>query len=201
MATFSQLFKNSSYQAAIDRFSRVARDVQHVQEALANSEAVISEYNSSAQCAMYEEREIQIAKQKSRMRLSDFKTHAVSLERSIGRSNDILSIEFFEAGLLAARPVGYISVNFGAEEGTGFLVGNGLLLTNNHVIPDKETADSSSVEFDRESNQYGEPKRAEQFDFDRERFFSPIKCSTSHSLLSANCQVWADHYRNLAISR
>ncbi len=175
VAKLSQIMQESAYIEAINRFNKVGKLVQRVQIGLAKGKTVISHYNDEEQCKLYEEREVQLTNQISRNHKSDVKRRSVGLERSIGKSKDILSIEFFEAGLLASRPVGYISVKFGAEEGTGFLVGNGLLLTNYHVIPDPDTANTSSVEFNKENNQYGEPKPVEQFDFDPDRFFLPNK--------------------------
>ena len=55
------------------------------------------------------------------------------VERVIGKSNDLLSIEFFEQGLDAAQAVGRV-VPVGEANGTGFLVAPSLLLTNEHVL-------------------------------------------------------------------
>jgi len=74
-----------------------------------------------------------------------------TLERIL-QTNDLISVNFFERGTQAARPIGMIRFRRptdGAEgSGTGFLVSPRLLLTNNHVLPDAETATSARVEFD-----------------------------------------------------
>ncbi len=91
------------------------------------------------------------------------------LERVFG-GDDLLSIEFLEEGLLAARPVGLITVA-DCGFGTGFLVGNGLLLTNQHVLPDPDAARASVFALDYETNRIGAPKPVEQYRFAPERFF------------------------------
>ncbi|GGC59230.1 DNA/RNA non-specific endonuclease [Chelatococcus reniformis] len=76
-----------------------------------------------------------------------------ALERVIGR-RDIVSVNFFARGLAAAHAVCRIKT-LGLAGGppdyaTGFLAAPGLLVTNNHVLPDAETASRSLAEFDYE---------------------------------------------------
>ena len=66
------------------------------------------------------------------------------VERQIGRTRDLLSIEFFEQGLDAARSVGLI-VTDNQANGTGFLVADDLVMTNHHVLRDAQEAARSSV--------------------------------------------------------
>ena len=68
----------------------------------------------------------------------------VLVERQIGQTRDLLSIEFFEQGLDAARSVGLI-VTDGQGNGTGFLVAADLVMTNHHVLRDAREAARSSV--------------------------------------------------------
>lgn len=67
-------------------------------------------------------------------------------ERLMG-TNDILLIDFFHRGLLAARSVGCI-LTLGERCATGFLVAPNILMTNQHVLPDKSRARASSVTFE-----------------------------------------------------
>lgn len=97
------------------------------------------------------------------------KPSEVGIERVVGTSNDLLSIEFLEAGQQAATAVGRITVG-GMPSGTGFLIGNGLLITNQHVLPDEETAGLAELELNYEANRIGPLKRLEVFALDPERF-------------------------------
>lgn len=71
------------------------------------------------------------------------------LERILG-GNNLLGISFLELGTTVSHSVGRIQVNdqFRTREfGTGFMVSPRLILTNNHVLPDAESARFSQVEF------------------------------------------------------
>lgn len=89
-------------------------------------------------------------------------------ERIIGRSN-LEQINFLSRGERAARTVGRLSIftEYGIPAGTGsgFLVGPGLLLTNNHVIETQERAGSGSyVLFDYEYDADNRLKTSERFE-------------------------------------
>ncbi len=120
-------------------------------------------------------REVQIAV--TRGRLPDTATGVATpdmarfgLERMLGGQNDFLSIEFFEAGLAAARAVGRLQTPFSL--GTGFLIAPDILLTNNHVLPDEVTAEGAVLEMDAEENRIGTPKAIRTFRLDPGRFFA-----------------------------
>ena len=68
------------------------------------------------------------------------------LEKIIGDQNNLLPISFLEVGLEKSRSVARIQLQNGAV-GTGFLADNNLLITNNHVFPTKEIAESANVQF------------------------------------------------------
>lgn len=91
-------------------------------------------------------------------------------ERVLGAGNDILSIEFLEAGLIASEAVGMLTVE-GMDFGTGFLIGNGMVMTNHHVVATPDQAAGSELELDREDNRIGSAKPSETFDLDPGRFF------------------------------
>ncbi|PEX10773.1 endonuclease [Bacillus cereus] len=77
----------------------------------------------------------------------------LALERIIGE-NDLVPISYLEAGLNAAKPVCRIEVrdNIGRVlgHGTGFLVSPSLLLTNNHVLENEDSALFSLAQFNYE---------------------------------------------------
>ncbi|WP_433502081.1 trypsin-like peptidase domain-containing protein [Pseudonocardia halophobica] len=98
----------------------------------------------------------------------------VLFERILGAASELQSVNFLARGERAARAVGRISILESgrlAGFGTGFLVGERLLLTNNHVLPDPDTATSSFVEFDLELDVDGVTKRADRYDLDPATLF------------------------------
>jgi len=73
------------------------------------------------------------------------------LERII-LGNELQPISYFERGAIAARSVARIAIRSSAGSGwaTGFMISPGVLLTNNHVLPNIDTALSSLVQFEYE---------------------------------------------------
>ena len=77
----------------------------------------------------------------------------VLLERIIDATNDLQAANFLTRGARAARTVARISYDQRGRlvpAGTGSLVGQRLLLTNNHVLPDVATAEQATAEFNVE---------------------------------------------------
>ncbi|MFK4225897.1 endonuclease [Streptomyces sp. NPDC019890] len=72
----------------------------------------------------------------------------LGLERLMGR-NDLIGVGFLEAGFLASRSIGRVTVRGGGGtfHGTGFLVSPSLLMTNNHVLHTADEAARGVVEF------------------------------------------------------
>ena len=67
------------------------------------------------------------------------------LERIMGSQPTFLPIKFLEIGLQRARSVVRVVTPDGY--GTGFLIRENLLITNNHVIPSEDVAQQTKVEF------------------------------------------------------
>lgn len=74
----------------------------------------------------------------------DVSIASIGLERKLTKMNNLLSIEFLEAGREAARAVVRISTPLGT--GTGFFVSPNVIMTNHHVI--KSAAVAERAEFD-----------------------------------------------------
>ena len=91
------------------------------------------------------------------------------LERKIGSTNNILSIEFLELGLLAAKSVGRFTN--GVDFSTGFHVGNQILITNNHVIKSRDEAREWQFELNVEDNKFGPAKEQYSYSLVPEKFF------------------------------
>ncbi len=79
---------------------------------------------------------------------------------------DFMGVEFFTRGRRAANAVGRVVFKSGRVQGSGFLVGPGLLLTNNHVLTTAAMASSMCVQFDFESDEFGIDRSISVFDFD-----------------------------------
>ncbi|MFD4428474.1 trypsin-like serine peptidase, partial [Nocardia sp. NPDC058497] len=77
-----------------------------------------------------------------------------ALERIIGFANDLQAVNFLTRGTRAAAAVARISLARNGREvpmGTGSLVSPQLLLTNNHVLPTVDRAESVVIEFGAEA--------------------------------------------------
>ncbi len=110
-----------------------------------------------------------------RVDLKDLK----NLERiiSIGGDN-LVPIVFLEKGVSSSKPVGRVTLTLpheglgaGKGWGTGFLVGDSIFMTNNHVIPDKDFARKVEVHFNAQTDVRGRPLPIDPFEFDAESLF------------------------------
>lgn len=113
------------------------------------------------------------------------------LERIIGGSN-LLGIAFLEVGSTVSHTVGRIHINSQFQTlgfGTGFLVSPRLLLTNNHVLPSRESALFSVVEFHFQNGVDGRPLTTHTFELQPGVFFA------THPTLDFTLVAVAEHSR------
>jgi endonuclease G len=121
--------------------------------------------------------------------MRDFTNCRGKLYESIIADNDLLSITFLKKGLEVSKSVCCININ-GKHVGTGFLVGERLLLTNAHVIPDIETARDGTAEFNFEEGTDGGNEHAEEFKLcPDELFISSPKSELDYSLIAVNSEA------------
>jgi hypothetical protein len=71
---------------------------------------------------------------------------APALERLMGKQSTLVPITYLEVGLVRAKSVVRVKRADGSS-GTGFIVGDNMLITNNHVLPDAAAAGNSVVQF------------------------------------------------------
>ncbi|MDZ8067095.1 MAG: trypsin-like peptidase domain-containing protein [Nostoc sp. DedQUE08] len=92
------------------------------------------------------------------------KTTSDVLEKIIGE-NTLRPISFLQQGLQVARSVAYIGVITSQERwsGTGFLVAQDLLLTNNHVLPSSNLLADTIFRFNYEENFQGEAQQTDEY--------------------------------------
>ncbi|MFI7015884.1 trypsin-like peptidase domain-containing protein [Streptomyces sp. NPDC050164] len=88
---------------------------------------------------------------------------ARSVEEKIITSNTLRPVHFLEQALAAARSVCHIEVRQGMSgwTGTGFLVADDLLLTNEHVLPSEEVLADARFLFNYEDDPAGRPRPVE----------------------------------------
>lgn len=93
-------------------------------------------------------------------------------EKIIGE-NTLRPIAFLHQGLLTARSIAYIGVHTSIERwsGTGFLIAADLLLTNHHVIPDKDVLPNVIFRFNYEENFKGEAQEPDEYRAKLDGFF------------------------------
>ena len=77
-----------------------------------------------------------------------------TLEKIIGSQSTLLPISFLEAGCQKSRPVARVLRDDGTC-GTGFLTRQNLLVTNHHVIPDRDAAATAKIQFNYQKNVAG----------------------------------------------
>ncbi len=98
----------------------------------------------------------------------------LALERIIDRNN-LFHVNYFALGVRTLRAVARVHViNEQGQPigyGTGSMVGDGLLLTNNHVLQSVAEARRSFVEFDFEYDELYRPKRTYHFALDPDAIF------------------------------
>jgi endonuclease G len=100
------------------------------------------------------------------------------LERVINTA-DFLGVRYLEGGVAAARSVGRVNIREPngrlAGYGTASLVSPQLMLTNHHVLPDANTAASSSIEFNYQEGLDGRPLVPKLVALDPARLFMADK--------------------------
>ena len=99
-------------------------------------------------------------------------TTADVLEKIIGE-NTLRPIAFLQRGVEVARSVAYIGVQSGYDRwsGTGFLVAEDLLLTNNHVLPSADLLQHSLFRFNYEDDFRGHAQPIEEYHAKPDGFF------------------------------
>ena len=101
---------------------------------------------------------------------ASYRPRDLVFERLIGPTDDILSIEFLEQGLLAKRAVGRIW-NGADDYATGFHVGLGIIMTAAHALPSDVIASDRIFQLDVEEHTLGPSSRIRDYAFVPQQFF------------------------------
>jgi endonuclease G, mitochondrial len=94
-------------------------------------------------------------------------------EVAIGPTIDYQSASFLAEGAQVRRAIGMVEMNLAtaSRTGTGFLIGNGLFVTNQHVIHNAQEALACTVTFDRELDPSLMPLATSTYRLDPARLF------------------------------
>lgn len=95
----------------------------------------------------------------------------LGFEKVVGLDN-LLRIAWLSRGLELAAPVCRVMTPGGA--GSGFLIANDLLLTNNHVLPDTATVDQSSLQFNYQADWAGDLLPVRTYTMDSSHFQTSV---------------------------
>ncbi|MEM6908684.1 MAG: serine protease [Pseudomonadota bacterium] len=97
---------------------------------------------------------------------------ASGAEKIWGDTVDFVNVSFLEKGARIARAVGRVAFRNGQPQGSGFLIGEGLFLTNHHVVDTAEFAGSLMLQFDYETDLTGSHKQPTSFAIDTTIFIT-----------------------------
>lgn len=116
------------------------------------------------------------------------------LERIILPDNNLLPVAFLEEGAQTQKAVGRIALKrahrglpAGSGWGTGSLVADDLLLTNNHVIPTAAFAKQVKVEFNYQNEIDGSPTTPDTYDLDPDSVFI-TDAGLDYTLVRVKCR-------------
>lgn len=111
---------------------------------------------------------------------------AAGAEAVLGPTFDFVGVSFLTQGRAAADTVGRIAFadNPNNPQGSGFLVGPGLLMTNNHVIGSPGDAKRFVVQFDYELDGNRNPRAVTEFLLDARVFVSDPVSRLDYTLLA-----------------
>jgi len=101
----------------------------------------------------------------------DFIESSRGTKQVIGDS-DILSASFLDLGMKTKRSVARVEVPMTDDIGTGFLVSNSLLMTNNHVIECRESMETVKIQFNYEIDQSMNKLPVDIYTLDKNLFYT-----------------------------
>ncbi len=114
-----------------------------------------------------------VEKMEVRKRVID-NNDSIAMERILGE-NDLVPVAYLMKGFNVAKSVCRIIIRDKNRNtvgyGTGFLISSKILITNNHVLPDEESASFSILEFNFQNDENYMPCRTYYFELSPERLF------------------------------
>ena len=156
-------FDKKIIDSAYERFHEAENKIENIQKGIQENrqgETALSEIGSDAD---------KLAKRLARENMPI----SQALERINGVPN-FQDINILKKIFKISESVGRVTIKtrYGSSGyGTGFLIAPGILITNNHVFPDAETAKNSTVQFYYEMDDEGASKKVQTFELRPEKFF------------------------------
>lgn len=147
---------HSNYSSVLNDIDRIKTDITHVRE----GKLELSEIQTDKR---------RLSNRISREGIAEFQ----ALERINGEAN-FQDIRIIQRIVELSKAVGRITTNSrlgNTGYGTGFLISPNLILTNNHVLSNPEIASNSTIQFNYELDQHGNPGKSESFNLLPEAFF------------------------------
>lgn len=96
------------------------------------------------------------------------------LERVLGKQSALVPVSYLETGLRRARSVVKVLLQDGSA-GSGSLIGDNILLTNNHVLPDANTAKTAVAQFNYQQTADGLDEKVVEMKLKPDDFFMTSK--------------------------
>ncbi|HEX8349976.1 MAG TPA: trypsin-like peptidase domain-containing protein, partial [Hymenobacter sp.] len=100
-------------------------------------------------------------------------------ERMVGSQLDLQEACLLDKLVNFSRAVGLVILPAGLGLGTGWLISEGLLLTNHHVLPNRNIAQGTSVVMGYERSAEGKPQNGQTFNLRPDVFFLTPRETTS----------------------
>nr|WP_298101445.1 trypsin-like peptidase domain-containing protein [uncultured Shinella sp.] len=111
------------------------------------------------------------------------------LEKILGDRNTLVSISYLELGLVRARSVVRIKRADGSS-GTGFVTAGGIVITNNHVLPDAASASGSVIQFNYQRTIAGLDAQMEEFGLEADGFRTSQADDWSAARIKGDASKW-----------
>ena len=96
------------------------------------------------------------------------------LEKITGKQSTLYPITFLEIGVQRAKAVARMDLGERGK-GSGFLIGNDLLLTNHHVLEDKAQARAAKAQFNYQQTMTGLAATCDEYELDPDSLFKTSK--------------------------
>lgn len=83
------------------------------------------------------------------------------LEKIIGSRSTLVDVSYLEQGLICSKAV--VRIRLSNSLGSGFLIKDNMLITNHHVIPNKEIAEKAVIQFNYQKTKKGTDAIVEEY--------------------------------------